>query len=374
MAGGAAVALALAGCAETSQQTGPGANSGASGNRPNLTVRQVDYKELPGWNADRHERALVAFRRSCPKLGFAWARPCQALAAMPRGDRNEARQFFERYFDPHLITNFGGQGFLTGYYEPILDGARQRGGKYQTPLHLPPPDLATKKPYPTRAQLLAPPLRGSLRALVWLADPVDAFTLHIQGSGRIRLAKGGTMRVGVGGTNGHTYVSIGRIMLREGTLTREQATMQGIRAWLSANPRRAQALMNRNPRYIFFREVAGDGPVGSHGAALTSRRSLAIDKRYIPLGSPVWLDGRWPDGVRPLRRLVIAQDTGAAIVGPVRGDLYMGSGPQALAVAGRMRQPVRFFVLVPRGGTISAYPGAPSAAVAAAPSDRRSGK
>jgi len=374
MAAGAAAALALAGCAETSQQTGPGGNSSAPGNGANLTVEQVDYKDLTGWNDDRHERALVAFRRSCPKLGFAWSQPCQALAAVPRGNRNEARQFFERYFDPHLITNFDGRGFLTGYYEPILDGARKRGGKYQTPLHLPPADLATKKPYPTRAQLLAPPLRGRLPALVWLADPVDAFTLHIQGSGRVRLAEGGTMRVGVGGTNGHGYVSIGRIMLREGILTREQATMQGIRAWLRANPRRGRALMNRNPRYIFFREVKGDGPIGSHGAALTSRRSLAIDKRYIPLGSPVWLDGRWPDGVRPLRRLVIAQDTGAAIVGPVRGDLYMGSGPQALAVAGRMRQPVRFFVLVPRGGRISEHPGAARPAVAAAPSNRRSGK
>ncbi|MDH3235513.1 MAG: MltA domain-containing protein [Alphaproteobacteria bacterium] len=371
MAAGAAAALTLASCAETSQQTGPG---GDPRDKYQLSVRQVGYNQLPGWTADRHERALAAFRRSCPKLGFAWARPCQALAAVPPGDRNEARQFFERYFNPHLITNFDGRGFLTGYYEPILDGARKRGGKYQTPLHLPPPDLATKKPYPTRAQLLSPPLRDSLRALVWLADPVDAFTLHIQGSGRIRLAEGGTMRVGVGGTNGHTYVSIGKIMLREGILKREQATMQGIRAWLRANPRRARALMNRNPRYIFFREVKGEGPIGSHGAPLTSRRSLAIDRRYIPLGSPVWLDGRWPDGKRPLRRLVIAQDTGAAIVGPVRGDLYMGSGPQALAVAGRMRQPVRMFVLVPRGGAISAYPSVPSTVVAAAPTDRRTGK
>lgn len=362
--------MALAGCAETSQQTGPGASAGASADRHKLSVRQIGFKQLPGWFEDRHERALVAFQKSCAKLGFAWRRPCKALVVVPEGNRNEARQFFERYFTPHLVSNFDGHGFLTGYYEPILDGARERGGKYQTPIHLPPPDLADKKPYHTRAQLLSPPLRDSLRPLVWLADPVDAFTLHIQGSGYVRLAGGGMMRVGVGGTNGHDYVSIGRIMLREGILKRDQATMQGIQAWLRAHPRRAQALMNRNPRYIFFREVRGRGPVGSQGVTLTDRRSLAIDVRYIPFGSPVWLDSTWPDGKRPLRRLVVAQDTGSAIVGPVRGDLYMGSGPKALEVAGRMRQRVRFYVLVPRGGEISALTRRADPSLAATPSDR----
>jgi membrane-bound lytic murein transglycosylase A len=368
----------LASCAETSKPTGPGAASGGEATartdpktERKLAVKQIDYKDLPGWFEDRHERALVAFRQSCAKLGFAWRRPCQALAAVPRGDRTEARQFFERYFNPHLVSNFDGNGFLTGYYEPILDGARERGGKYQTPIHLPPPDLATKQPYHTRAELLSPPLRDSLKPLVWLADPVDAFTLHIQGSGYIRLAGGGMMRVGVGGTNGHNYVSIGRIMLREGILTRDKATMQGIQAWLRAHPKRARAIMNRNPRYIFFRQVRGDGPIGSQGVSLTSRRSLAIDVRYIPFGSPVWLDGTWPGGKRRLRRLVIAQDTGSAIVGPVRGDLYMGSGPEALAMAGRMRQRVRFYVLVPRGGEISERSGLADPTLAAAPSDRR---
>lgn len=374
---GAAIAALLASCAETSQQTGPGAASGGSttarkapDNRRKLDVRQVDYAKLPGWFQDRHERALVAFRQSCSKLGFAWRRPCQALAAVPRNDRTEARQFFERYFNAHLVSNFDGRGFLTGYYEPILDGARERGGKYQTPIHLPPPDLSTKQPYHTRAQLLSPPLRNSLKPLVWLADPVDAFTLHIQGSGYIRLAGGGTMRVGVGGTNGHKYVSIGQIMLRERILTRDKATMQGIQAWLRAHPKRARDIMNRNPRYIFFRQVRANGPIGSQGVALTSRRSLAIDVRYIPFGAPVWLDGTWPGGKRPLRRLVIAQDTGSAIVGPVRGDLYMGSGPKALEIAGRMRQRVRFYVLLPRGGELSGRPGLADPALAAAPSDR----
>jgi peptidoglycan lytic transglycosylase A len=364
-----ALALALAGCAETSQQTGPGA--AAQGKRYQLTVKQIDYTELPGWFQDRHERALVAFRRSCPQLGFAWSEPCQALAAVPEGNRTAARQFFERYFHPHLITNFGGNGFLTGYYEPIIDGARQRGGKYQTPLHLAPPDLATRKPYPTRAELLSPAFRNSLLPLVWLADPVDAYLVHVQGSGYIRLADGGMMRVGVAGTNGREYVSIGKIMVREGILTPEQATMQGIVAWLRAHPRRGAALMNRNPRYIFFREVRADGPIGSQGVPLTPRRSLAIDVRYIPFGSPVWLDGYWPGDKRRMRRLVIAQDTGAAIVGPVRGDLYMGSGAEALALAGRLRQRVRFYVLLPRGSEVSGDPGGRDPAVAAVPSDQR---
>lgn len=366
--------MTLASCAETSQQTGPGgatAGSGTPDNRRKLSVRQIDYTELPGWFEDHHERALVAFRQSCAKLGFAWRNPCQALVAVPRGDRTEARQFFERYFNPHIVSNFDGNGFLTGYYEPILDGARERGGKYQTPIHLPPPDLATKQPYYTRAQLMAPPQRDSLRPLVWLADPVDAYTLHIQGSGYIRLAGGGTMRVGVGGTNSHKYVSIGQIMLREGILTRKQATMQGIQAWLRAHPKRATAIMNRNPRYIFFRQVRGNGPIGSQGVPLTTRRSLAIDVRYFPFGSPVWLESTWPGGKRRMRRLVIAQDTGSAIVGPVRGDLYMGSGPEALAVAGRMRQRVRFYVLVPRGGELSTRPGRADPTVASVPTDRR---
>jgi len=367
---GAALTLALAGCAETSKPSGPAQPAQPSAKpdaradgKSKIALELIGYRDLPGWHTDNHARAVVAFRRSCPKLGFAWQTACHALTAVSNGDREEARRFFERYFDPHRVTNFGGKGFLTGYYEPILDGARKRGGKYQTPLHLPPPDLATRKPYPARAQLLSPPLRDRLRALVWLADPVDAFTLHIQGSGRIRLAGGGTMRVGVAGTNGHRYVSIGRIMLREGKLTRETATMQGIRAWLRADPRRAEAMMNRNPRYIFFREVKRAGPIGTQGVALTARRSLAVDRRFLPLGIPVWLDTTWPDGARPLRRLVIAQDTGNAIVGPVRGDLFMGSGPRALAVAGRMRQGARFFVLLPRGTTL-----------AASPSDRRSGE
>jgi len=363
----------LASCAETSTQTAPGTASKSGGDpddKHKLDVRQIDYTELPGWFEDKHERALVAFRKSCTKLGFAWRNPCQAIVVVPEGDRKEARQFFERYFNPHLVSNFDGNGFLTGYYEPILDGARERGGKYQTPIHLPPPDLSDKKPYHTRAQLTAPPLRDSLKALVWLADPVDAYTLHVQGSGYIRLAGGGMMRVGVGGTNGHDYVSIGRIMLREGILTRETANMQTIQAWLRAHPKRAQALMNRNPRYIFFREVRGGGPIGSQGVPLTARRSLAIDVRYFPFGSPVWLAGEWPGSKRPLRRLVIAQDTGAAIVGPVRGDLYMGSGPRALEIAGRMRQRVRFYVLVPRGGSISGLPGAADPGLAAAPTDR----
>lgn len=342
-------ALLLAACS----QTRPPVVSG-TGTQPRakLALKRVNFSDLPGWAGDRHDRALVAFRRSCRKLVVGWRRPCSALAAEPQGDRASARRFFERYFTPHEVTNQGGTGFLTGYFEPILEGARRRGGRYQTPLHARPRDLATRKPYFSRAEILSPPLRTRLPALAWLADPVAAFTLHIQGSGRIRLAEGGTMRVGVAGTNGRKYVSIGRIMLREGLLRRDQASMQGIQAWLRAHPKRGKALMNRNPRYIFFRHNRGEGPIGTQGVPLTPRRSLAIDKRYIPLGMPVWLSSTWPDGNRAMRRLVIAQDTGSAIRGAVRGDLFMGAGPAALAVAGRMRQAARFYVLLPRGTVI----------------------
>lgn len=265
-----------------------------------------------------------------------------------------ARAFFERWFRAYAVRT-PRSGLFTGYYEPVLKGSRRRRPGYTVPLHAKPRDLARRRPYPARAQILKPPLRTRIPVLLWLADPVDAFTLHIQGSGVVRLADGGSVRVGVAATNGLRYVSIGRVLLRRGALTREQATMQGIRAWLRANPRQATAIMNRNPRYIFFRIVGGRvsrglGPIGGQGVALTPGRSLAIDPRFVAYGTPVWLDTTWPNPPGgALRRLVIAQDKGGAIKGVMRGDLFIGRGARALAVAGRMRQRGRYFLLLPRG-------------------------
>jgi len=321
---------------------------------PPSKLRVVAFADLPGWKFDRQDRALAAFARSCPRLKGDWRRPCGALGHVAKGSPGAARAFFERWFRAYMIQASSGNGLFTGYYEPVLRGSRRRRPGYDVPLHARPRDLKRRRPYPTRAQILREPLRTRIPVLLWLADPVDAFTLHIQGSGIVRLAGGGTVRVGVAATNGLRYVSIGRVLLRRGALSRDQATMQGIQAWLRANPRKATAVMNRNPRYIFFRTVRGAGPIGGQGVALTPGRSLAIDPRFVAYGTPVWLDTTWPAPPGgALRRLVIAQDKGGAIKGPVRGDLFVGRGKRALEIAGRMRQRGRYFLLLPRGRQVS---------------------
>ncbi|MHA1569976.1 MAG: murein transglycosylase A, partial [Alphaproteobacteria bacterium] len=205
------------------------------------------------------------------------------------------------------------------------------------------------EPYPARARIVSGALDGALPVLLWLDDPADAFVLHIQGSGRVRLAGGGTVRVGYDGNNGHPFVSIGRKMLDRGLIEPEDASMQAIRRWLRANPAKARALLDEYPRYIFFREIEGEGPIGAQGVALTPGRSLAVDPQFVPLGAPLWLDTSQPGSSdQPLRRLVVAQDTGGAILGAVRGDLFWGTGEAALEEAGRMKQPGQYYQLLPR--------------------------
>ncbi len=331
---------------------------------PAADLRPVAFADLPGWGADRQDHALAAFARSCPRLRGDWRRPCGALGGIAPNDPIAARAFFERWFRAYAPRS-AARGLFTGYYEPVLRGSRRRRPGYGVPLHAKPRDLASLRPYPARARILRPPLRTRIPVLLWLADPVDAFTLHVQGSGMVRLARGGSVRVGVAATNGRRYVSIGRVLLRRGALRSGQATMQGIRAWLRAHPRQAAGVMNRNPRYIFFRIVpgrivGGAGPIGGQGVALTPGRSLAIDPRFVAYGTPVWLDTTWPSPPGgPLRRLVIAQDKGGAIKGAMRGDLFIGRGARALAIAGRMRQRGRFFLLLPRSRQVSDFrPGA----------------
>jgi len=206
------------------------------------------------------------------------------------------------------------------------------------------------KPYEDRKAIVEGALDPRNLEIVWVDDPVDAFFLQIQGSGRVTLEDGRVMRLGYAGQNGHPYVAIGRELIARGALTRETVSMQSIRAWLAANPAEAAALMNANPSYVFFRELPGDGPVGAQGAALTPLRSLAVDRRFVPLGTPVWLDAEHPDpGTARLRRLVVAQDVGGAIRGPVRGDLFWGHGDAAADLAGRMKSPGRYYLLLPKG-------------------------
>ena len=245
------------------------------------------------------------------------------------------------------------KGLITGYYEPEFRASRTRGGEYQTPLLRLPRGYVQGQPLPTRAQIVRGALARQRLEMLWLADPIDAFFLHIQGAGRARLPDGSVVRVAYAGRNNQPYVPIGRILVDRGEMKLEDVSMQRIRDWLTAHPAEADAVMDQNPNYIFFREVPDirpdEGPPGSLGAPLTPLRSAAVDREHIPLGTPVWIDTRDPlKPEQPWRRLVMAQDVGGAIRGPTRADLFFGWGAEAEQRAGRMRQPGTVYVLLPR--------------------------
>ena len=353
-----------------------------------LTLARVTFAELPGWREDAVAEVLPAFRQSCAKLGTEpddsrggpertslrvrdWRAACAALASVGDGDGAAARAYFERWFLPYRAGNGGeAEGLFTGYYEPELHGARERSGRYATPLYGPPADLVmvelgefdaslegrriagrvldgALKPYATRAEIEAGALDGMAPVLLWVDDPIEAFFLQIQGSGRVVLGDDAVVRVGYAGWNGRRYRAIGKSLVERGAMTLDETSLQSIRAWLRAHPDEAKAVMDENSAYVFFRENAGDGPIGAEGVVLTPGRSLAVDPRFVPLGLPIWLDIESPEPGQRLRRLVIAQDTGSAIKGPVRGDLFWGFGPEAETMAGRMRAKGGYYLLLP---------------------------
>ena len=370
----AALALTLAACGDDEPSGGT------------VSWTPTGFSDLPGWTDDRHGEAAAALRKSCDVLtsrpdarslgadGLAgtvadWRPICEALAAL---DADDARAFFERWFVPYRADS---DGLFTGYYEPTLAASSERTETYATPLHARPDDLVSVnlgefrealageriagrivdgrlRPYESRRRIAAGGLDGRGLEIAWVADPVDAFFLHIQGSGRLALDDGSIVRVGYDGQNGHPYTAIGRVLVDEGELAREAVSMQSIRAWLAANPEEARRVMNTNASYVFFRRLAGDGPIGSQGVALTPQRSLAVDRRFVPLSVPVWVDVPVPAadgrGTTTFRRLMIAQDTGGAIRGPVRGDVFWGAGEAAAEVAGRMNSRGRYYLLLPR--------------------------
>jgi membrane-bound lytic murein transglycosylase A len=355
-----------------------------------LTLAATDYGNLAGWGADSVGTALAALRRSCDAFakqaadapigpgGLAgtagdWRAPCAASAAIDPADDAAARRFFESEFRPFkLANNDDSTGLFTGYYEAELRGSRSREGPFTTPLLKRPADLVMVelglfrpawrgeriagrveagqlKPYASRAEIERGALAQRNLELFWVDDPVDAFFLQIQGSGRIRLPDGSTARIGYDGQNGRAYVPIGRLLADRGELPRDTVSMQTIRGWLAAHPDKAAALMDENPSYVFFREMAGDGPLGAQGVVLTAGRSLAVDRAFLPLGVPLWLDLEdAAEGNGRLRRLVVAQDTGGAIRGPVRGDVFWGFGPEAAERAGMMKDRGTYYLLLPR--------------------------
>ena len=340
--------------------------------------RPAAWSELPGWRQDNVAEAWPALLAGCSALGSRefWSEPCAAAARIANPSSDAARRFFEQSFALYQIVSAddGEEGLITGYYEPLLRGSRKPTSRYRYPLYGVPDDLVVVDlaglypelknmrlrgrlegrklvPYPDRAQIetTPPPLRG--KEIAWVDDEIDLFFLHIQGSGRIRLDTGETMRVGYAEQNGHPYRSIGRILVQRGELTLDQASMQSIKAWARRYPEKASELLNSNGSYVFFRELpaAPGGPPGALGVPLTARRSIAVDARNVPLGAPVFIATTWPNSPRPLNRLMLAQDTGGAIRGPVRADFFWGHGEAAGREAGRMKQRLRMWVLLPQG-------------------------
>ncbi|MDR3439615.1 MltA domain-containing protein [Telmatospirillum sp.] len=355
-------ALLLAACATSPKTASPVAQG-----PDRLVLTPVGYNRLPGWRSDVLTQALPAFRRSCERItqlppgqpigsdgsgGLAgdWLAPCGALRRVSDGDPEAARTYFESWFQPFQAANGARtDGLFTGYFESELKGSRTRGGPYQVPLYARPSGLPADpgQAYFSRAEIEQGALEGKASVLVWVADAVDAHILQIQGSGRIRFDDGTVSQIGYNGSNGRKYVGLGQILLNHGKITLEDVTMQTVRRWLKSHPAEAPAMMAENPRYVFFRFTSGDSPTGSAGVPLTPGRSLAVDQRFVPLGIPLWLDSADPDGI-PLRRLMIAQDTGTAIKGPVRGDVFWGAGDAAFDKAGRMKSSGSYYLLLPR--------------------------
>ncbi|MBB4172633.1 murein transglycosylase A [Sulfitobacter noctilucicola] len=304
----------------------------------------LDFDQLSGWAEDDHEAALRVFLNTCRDMKDPdWRAICKFANEGP-----DARQFFELFFRPVLIDDKQ-DALFTGYFEPELDGDRYRSDRFRYPIYKMPQEALAQKPWLTRREILETPvLAGRGLEIAWVDDPVELFFLQIQGSGRVRLPDGGYIRVGYRGANGHPYRSIGQEMVRRGIYNAHQVSADVIKNWVRRNPVEGRDLLFHNPSYVFFREVskvpADQGPLGAMNRSVTAMRSIAVDPSFVKLGSPVWVE---KDGEDPLRRLMIAQDTGSAIKGAQRADVFFGTGDSAGKAAGRLRDPGRMVVLMP---------------------------
>lgn len=308
------------------------------------TYTQLTYDDLNGWAADDHHAALSVFQNTCRDLrGIEWEVVCDFLQTEP-----DPRHFFERFFTPVLIED-GDPMLFTGYFEPELPGSRERGDGYQFPIYAVPDDLVPGEPYYTRREIDEDqPLAGRGLELAWLTDPVDLFFLQIQGSGRIRLPDGTVMRVGYGGKNSREYSSVGMALVARGIFEPHQVSAAVIRNWVRKNRPEGRELLWENESYVFFREVsevpAELGPLGAMNRSITPFRSIAVDPAFVTLGAPVWIE---KGGAEPMNRLMIAQDTGSAIKGAQRADIFFGTGEEAGRAAGRIKDDGRMVALMP---------------------------
>ena len=357
-----------------------------------ITLKPVTFSALPAWQQANTIKSLSVFQRSCrvflkqnptKAVGTAllpiqvsdWKDTCSAAVQIHNPSKKVAQAFFEQWFTP-VEFNDGApvEGLFTGYYLPEFDGSLVRTKEYAVPVYGVPSNLVTvhlhdfdstilhgnwvgrvegKKliPYYTRKEINEGALKGLASVVVWLKNPIDRLTLEIEGSGLVRLTNGKRLSLGYGAQNGAPYTPIARVLIERGVMTYDNASMQRIRAYLDAHPEKVDSVLNQNKSVVFFRKESNENAYGSQGVALTPGYSLAVDTRWVPLGVPLWLDTTRPhehrDAQLPLRRLMVAQDTGGAIRGAVRGDFFWGSGDKATAVAGRMKNRGHYWLLLP---------------------------
>lgn len=331
-------------------------------------AKAVPFAALDGWAGDDHAAAFAAFRITCasiagdaPALRLALPTPpalrriCEQALTLGTPDTRAARAFFESAFVPVEITPLAGQGFLTAYFEPEVEGSLVQTADFPVPVLAKPDDLEAIKPYHTRASIWAGALAGRGLEIAWLKDKAELFILQVQGSARLKLPDGRVTRLIYAGRNGRGYTSIGRILVESGEIALPEMSLARLMNWLRADAARGQKLMERNESYVFFaRDDAmslDQGPIGGAGVPLTTGRSLAVDRTLWPYGLPVFIEVSplTPEGGRaPLNRLMVAQDTGSAILGPARGDFFMGTGAAAGTRAGLVRDVMRFVVLIPK--------------------------
>lgn len=345
-------------------------------------LKPAQWEDIDGVLEDNISLAWPAWMLSCSTLVSKqpWQTACSAAKALNKPNKQDVQAYFQQYFNVYSTNNQDGTdvGMITGYYEPQLKGSRTKSSKYPYPLYRQPndliavelgdlyPELKSKRirgklvankqegqklvPYLSRAEIEAspPPLAGS--ELVWINDIIDVFFLQVQGSGLVQFDNGESLHVGYADQNGQTYNSIGRVLVERGELTLDQASMQGIKTWAKSNPTKLRDLLNANPSYVFFRELPTglSGPLGALGVPLSAERSVAIDPKYVPLGAPIFLSTTQPNSVSPLKRMMVAQDTGGAIKGGVRADFFWGAGDSAGKQAGAMKQTGKIWVLLPK--------------------------
>lgn len=395
--------LALIGAGCTATQTLEDKSDKSRTPPAQLSLTQSSFDDLPGWGGDDFIDMEQALRTSCERImkrapdeqfGVLaeagtykdWQYICAELGKKDKWAGEELRYFFQAYFTPYMAAKIeqhakGNKptvvnpiGLFTGYYEASLKGSWVKTDTYSTPLYQRPTDLVMVQlgnfrddlkgvriagrvldgrlePYESRAEIVAGAWPHNDSVLLWIDNPIDAFFVQIQGSGLVQMNSGETLRIGYAGQNGHPYTAIGKTLIERGALTRENVSMQTIREWLENNPSEAEALMNENKSYVFFRiiEDGATGPIGAEGIPLTPRRSMAIDHSLISYGIPVWIDVEHPvTHLQPIRKMMIAQDTGGAIRGPVRGDFFWGNGQSAEELAGRMKSSGRYWLLLPK--------------------------